>query len=93
MNLLNEFDMLNNMYDILLIDTSAGVSSNVIYFNLAAEERIIVVTPEPTSITDAYALMKIMFSQHGVKNFYLLMNMVSSLWDFICACTDRYFSR
>jgi flagellar biosynthesis protein FlhG len=77
MNLLNEFDMLNNMYDILLIDTGAGVSSNVVYFNLAAEERIIVVTPEPTSITDAYALMKIMFSQHGVKNFYLLMNMVS----------------
>ena len=77
MHLLNEFDMLNNKYDILLIDTGAGVSSNVIYFNLAAEERIVVVTPEPTSVTDAYALMKIMFNQHGVKTFHLLMNMVS----------------
>ncbi len=77
MHLLNEFDSLNNQYDLMLIDTGAGVSSNVIYFNLAAEERIIVVRPEPTSITDAYALIKIMFSQYGVKNFHLLMNMVA----------------
>ena len=77
MHLLNEFDSLNNQYDLMLIDTGAGVSSNVIYFNLAAEERIIVVRPEPTSITDAYALIKIMFSQYGVKRFHLLMNMVA----------------
>lgn len=76
-NLLNEFDNLNNMFDILLIDTGAGISSNVIYFNLAAEERIIVVTPEPTSRTDAYALIKVMFQEHGVNHFHLLMNMVS----------------
>jgi flagellar biosynthesis protein FlhG len=75
-NLLNEFDLLNNMYDILLIDTGAGISSNVLYFNLAAQQRIVVVTPEPTSITDAYALIKVMFKQHGIKNFILLMNMV-----------------
>jgi len=75
-NLLNEFDVLNNMFDILLVDTGAGISSNVIYFNLAAEERIVVVTPEPTSITDAYALIKVMFYQHGIKNFFLLLNMV-----------------
>ncbi|MCK5568536.1 MAG: MinD/ParA family protein, partial [Spirochaetes bacterium] len=75
-NLLNEFDILNSKYDILLIDTGAGISSNVTYFNLAAQERIVVVTPEPTSITDAYALMKVMYKKHGVKNFYLLMNMV-----------------
>jgi flagellar biosynthesis protein FlhG len=77
-NLLNEFDLLNNRYDILLIDTGAGISSNVLYFNLAAQERIVVVTPEPTSITDAYALIKIMFKQHGIKNFILLMNMVKN---------------
>ena len=75
-NLLNEFDLLNNMYDILLIDTGAGISSNVIYFNLAAQERIVVVTPEPTSITDAYALIKVMFMQHGTNRFIILMNMV-----------------
>jgi len=75
-NLLNEFDILNRKYDILLIDTGAGISTNVTYFNLAAQERIVVVTPEPTSITDAYALIKVMYSKHEVKNFYLLMNMV-----------------
>jgi flagellar biosynthesis protein FlhG len=75
-NLLNEFDILSNMFDIMLIDTGAGISSNVTYFNMAAEERIIVVTPEPTSITDAYALIKVMFYQHGTKNFFLLFNMV-----------------
>ena len=75
-NLLNEFDQLNSRFDILLIDTSAGISSNVIYFNLAAQERIVVVTPEPTSVTDAYALMKVMFNRHGTKNFTVLMNMV-----------------
>ncbi|MCJ7541862.1 MAG: MinD/ParA family protein [Desulfobacterales bacterium] len=77
-NLLNEFDLLNNMYDILLIDTGAGISSNVTYFNLAAQERIVVVTPEPTSITDAYALIKVMFMHHGTKNFIILMNMVKN---------------
>lgn len=76
MHLLNEFDSLNNMFDLLLVDTAAGISSNVMYFNLAAEERIVVVTPEPTSITDAYALIKVMFHQHGIKNFFLLLNMV-----------------
>ncbi|MFW6146921.1 MAG: MinD/ParA family protein [Thermodesulfobacteriota bacterium] len=75
-NLLSEFDILGNIFDLLLIDTGAGISSNVLYFNLAADERIVVVTPEPTSITDAYALMKVMFSQHGTKNFSLLINMV-----------------
>ncbi len=75
-NLLNEFDILSNMFDIMLIDTGAGISSNVTYFNMAAEERIIVVTPEPTSITDAYALIKVMFYQHGTKSFFLLLNMV-----------------
>jgi flagellar biosynthesis protein FlhG len=72
---LSEFDILNAIFDILLIDTGAGISSNVIYFNLAAEERIVVVTPEPTSITDAYALIKVMFFQHGTKSFSLLINM------------------
>jgi flagellar biosynthesis protein FlhG len=77
-NLLNEFDILNNRFDILLVDTGAGISSNVIYFNLAVQERIIVVVPEPTSITDAYALMKVMYRQHGTQNFYLLLNMVKN---------------
>lgn len=76
LNLLNEFDALEEDFDIFLIDTGAGISSNVIYFGIAAEERIVVATSEPTSITDAYALIKVMFTKHGTKTFKLLVNMV-----------------
>jgi flagellar biosynthesis protein FlhG len=76
LNLLNEFEALDQAFDIVLVDTGAGISSNVIFFNVAAEERIIVVTPEPTSMTDAYALIKILFSQQKINHFILLSNMV-----------------
>ena len=76
MNLLNDFENLSNQFDILLIDTGAGISDNVLFFSLAAEERIVVVTPEPTSITDAYALIKVLYIQHKTKTFILLSNMV-----------------
>ncbi|MBN1843481.1 MAG: MinD/ParA family protein [Deltaproteobacteria bacterium] len=76
LNLLNEFDALEENFDIFLIDTGAGISSNVIYFSIAADERIVVVTSEPTSITDAYALIKVMYTKHGTKTFKLLVNMV-----------------
>jgi flagellar biosynthesis protein FlhG len=75
-NLLSEFDILNSVFDILLIDTGAGISSNVVYFNLASQERLVVATPEPTSITNAYALMKVMYEHHETKKFFLLLNMV-----------------
>jgi len=76
LNLLNEFDGLEEDFDIFLIDTGAGISSNVIYFSIAADERIVVATSEPTSITDAYALIKVMYAKHGTKTFKLLVNMV-----------------
>ncbi|MCE5334535.1 MAG: MinD/ParA family protein [Desulfobacteraceae bacterium] len=60
--------------DVLLVDTSAGISDTVLYFNLAAHERIIVVTPEPTSLTDAYALIKVLYSKHGERHFSVLVN-------------------
>jgi flagellar biosynthesis protein FlhG len=64
--------------DILLIDTAAGINKNIIYFTLAAEERIIVLTPEPTSLTDAYALIKVLSSRHDVKKFRILINSAHS---------------
>ena len=74
--LLNEIDLLADQIDILLIDTAAGISSNVLYFNVAAQESIIVVTPEPTSITDAYALIKILNTKFEKKSFMILVNLV-----------------
>ena len=76
MCLLNEMDQLSQRIDLLLIDTGAGISSNVLYFNLAAQESIIIVTSEPTSITDAYALIKIMATRYRKKDFLILVNAV-----------------
>lgn len=70
-------DGLETDIDILLIDTSAGISDVVLYFNLAAHEKIIVVTPEPTSLTDAYALIKVLYSKYGERYFRVLVNQSS----------------
>ncbi len=71
-------DSLETDVDVLMIDTSAGISDTVLYFNLAAHERIIVVTPEPTSLTDAYALIKVLYSRHGERHFRILVNSASN---------------
>ena len=78
LNLLNEFEELDSIYDVVFIDTGAGISSNVIYFNLAAEECIVIATGEPTSITDAYGIIKVMF-KNGTRHFKLLVNMVKDV--------------
>lgn len=69
-------DGLENELDILLIDTGAGISDTVLYFNVAAQEKIIVVTAEPTSLTDAYALIKVLYTRHGERHFKILTNNV-----------------
>ena len=74
MFLLNELDMLQDLFDVLLIDTGAGISSNVMYFNSAAMEKIIIITNEPTSLTDAYALIKVLTQDYQQKRFKVLIN-------------------
>lgn len=78
MLILSELDSLVENVDMLLIDTAAGISSNVMDFNVSAHEIIVVVSPEPTSITDAYALMKVLSMRYAEKCCKLLVNMVSS---------------
>lgn len=65
--------------DILLVDTAAGISDHVMNFSRASHEVIVVVCNEPTSITDAYALMKVMNKSHGIQRFHIVANMVRSL--------------
>ena len=72
--LLNEMDYYADEVDVVLIDTGAGISQNVLFFNLGAQERILVVNNQPPAIADAYALIKILVSQHGEKSFTLLVN-------------------
>lgn len=76
--LLNELDLLQDMFDILLIDTGAGISSNVMYFNFAAMEKVVIVTNEPTSLTDAYALIKVLYHKYRQKRFKVLVNAARS---------------
>lgn len=73
----DEYDALGGDLDYMLIDTAAGIGSNVIYFNLAAPERVVVLTNEPTSITDAYALIKVLYTRYQQKSFYILPNQVA----------------
>ena len=63
-------------YDFLLVDTPAGISSNVIYFNSISESIFIVVTPDPASITDSYAVIKVLYNKTGRKDFNIIVNMV-----------------
>jgi len=75
--ILTQLDLLIDSVDILFIDTAAGISSNVMDFNATAQEVVVVVSPEPTSITDAYALMKVLSLKYSGKACQLIVNMVS----------------
>lgn len=82
--------------DVLIIDTAAGVNDSVITFSRAAHEVVVVVCDEPASITDAYALIKILSSEYGIYRFRIVSNMVHSaqegrfLFNKILKVTDRY---
>ncbi|WP_303722749.1 MinD/ParA family protein [Malonomonas rubra] len=76
MRLIESLDALEEQFDVVLIDTEAGISDNVTYFNVAAQDILVVTTPEPTAITDAYALMKLLSTQYHQKRFLLSVNSV-----------------
>lgn len=65
--------------DYMIIDTGAGVSQNVLAFVLAADEVIVVTTPEPTAITDAYGIIKSIAAQAPDKTIKLVVNRVQSV--------------
>jgi flagellar biosynthesis protein FlhG len=64
--------------DIILIDTSAGMTKNVIKFALLADDIILVTTPEPSAITDAYAMIKVIHGEEPEANVGLIMNLARS---------------
>ncbi|AVX20751.1 flagellar biosynthesis protein FlhG [Carboxydocella sporoproducens DSM 16521] len=70
---------LEGMADILLIDTGAGLNRNVLAFVQAADEVIVVCTPEPTSITDAYGLIKALHSKKPDARISLVVNRVENM--------------
>ncbi|MFC1491118.1 MinD/ParA family protein [Nitrospinota bacterium] len=76
--LFSELEAMDEPFDYLLVDTGAGISRQVLYFNNAVQDVVLVATPEPTSITDAYALMKVLSERRKGYRFRILANMVES---------------
>ena len=94
--LIRAFSELSHDLDVLLIDTAAGISSDVVSFSRAAQEVIVVVCDEPASITDAYALIKLLSRDFGLRRCRVLCNMTGSaqqgqaLFDKLSRATDRF---
>ena len=76
--LINAFSELSDQVDVLVIDTAAGISDTVISFVRAAYEVLVVVCDEPSSVTDAYALIKVLNRDHGLQRFRVVANMTRS---------------
>ncbi|OXM84686.1 MinD/ParA family protein [Paenibacillus rigui] len=72
-----QVQLLNGTVDYIIFDTGAGLSKETLKFILAAEETIVVTTPEPTSITDAYAIIKMVNSLNEPVRFQLVVNRVT----------------
>lgn len=95
---IHAFSDIDQKLDVLLVDTAAGISSSVVNFARACQEIIVVVCDEPTSLTDAYAYIKLLNRDYGLNTFHVVTNMVKSvqqgqnLFNKLTKVTDRYLS-
>jgi flagellar biosynthesis protein FlhG len=98
MRLLEEFEAYEEDIDVLLIDTSAGISENVAFFCVASREIVVITSPEPTALTDAYALIKVLFTRYQEKEFHVLVNSARNPQDAkdvyrkLATAADRFLS-
>ncbi len=94
--IVHAFSDLNQGLDVLIVDTAAGISGSVVNFARACQEVMVVVCDEPTSLTDAYAFIKLLNRDYGLFQFHILANMVQSpqqgqsLFNKLNKVTDRY---
>lgn len=94
--LLDQIESLDEEFDVVIIDTPAGVSKNVQYWTSSSSEIIMVVTPEPTSLADCYASIKILSQTTAETNFKLIVNMVRNdleakkIYEKISTLSDEY---
>ncbi|MFV0422815.1 MinD/ParA family protein [Oleidesulfovibrio sp.] len=65
-------------YDYLFMDLGAGISSTVLSLGAMADMRLVIITPEPTSLTDSYALIKMLHSQYSIEDFHVVVNQAES---------------
>ncbi|MCJ8319577.1 MAG: MinD/ParA family protein [Colwellia sp.] len=94
--LIRAFSDMQTKFDVLIVDTAAGISDMVLSFTRAAQDVMLVVCDEPTSITDCYALMKLLSRDHDVFKFKVVANMVRTpkegqqLFAKLTKVTDRF---
>ncbi|MFT7218583.1 MAG: flagellar biosynthesis protein FlhG [Candidatus Azotimanducaceae bacterium] len=94
--IISAFAHLKGDVDTLIVDMSAGIAPDVVRFSKAVQHLIVVVCDEPSSITDAYALIKVLNQEHKVDRFHLVTNMCrsesqgQSLYRKVLAATDQY---
>jgi len=94
--LIRAFSELHDDVDVMLVDIAAGISESVITFTRAAHEVVVVVCDEPASLTDAYALIKVLNRYHGVDRFHILANMTGNahegrqLFDKLARVSQRF---
>ena len=74
--LLDQVSQLEGLYDYLLIDTAPGISDNVLYLNAAAHEIVLILSPDPASLTDTYALIKVLNQKYRESKFSVVCNAV-----------------
>lgn len=94
--LIRAFSELDMPLDTLIVDTAAGIAGDVITFAQAAQEVLLVVCNEPSSITDAYALVKVLSRDHGIERVQILANMVRSalegreVYEKLCRVSEKF---
>ena len=79
LTVIENMSLLDKIADFILVDTGAGLSENVMSFVMAADEILLVTTPEPTSITDAYALIKTVSNRDKNKKIKVIVNRAESI--------------
>jgi flagellar biosynthesis protein FlhG len=76
LGLVRAFGDITSKVDVMVIDTAPGIAGSVLHFSQAAQQVLVVLCDEPASLTDAYALIKILSRDHGVKQFRVVVNQV-----------------
>lgn len=77
-NILTGLKALQNQADFIIVDTMAGIGQNAVSFVVAADEVLLITTPEPSSIVDAYAMIKTIYNQRDDAVIRLIVNMVAN---------------
>jgi len=96
--LINAFNSMEKSFDILIIDTAAGINDSVISFCQAANDVFVVICDEPASLTDGYSLIKVLSQERSVHRFHIIANMVNNddegfeIYQRLLLASDRFLN-